>query len=109
MTGTIKPNHKALAAYYETLRAYGEQRVTHEGALETAFQRLLADTARARGWMLVPKQSMKRGGKTVIPRAPLLPRSWGAREDRSETRNLRSAMKYLLGTPRPPYIRIRFA
>jgi hypothetical protein len=67
MTGTIKPNHKALAAYYETLRAYGEQQVTHEGALETAFQRLLADTARARGWMLVPKQSMKRGGKMVIP------------------------------------------
>jgi hypothetical protein len=67
MTATIKPNHKAFAAYYETLRAYGEQHVTHEGALETAFQRLLADTARARGWMLVPKQSMKRGGKTVIP------------------------------------------
>jgi hypothetical protein len=65
MTATIKPNHKALAAYYETLRAFGEQQVTHEGALETAFQRLLADTAQARHWMLVPKQSMKRGGKTV--------------------------------------------
>jgi hypothetical protein len=67
MTASIKPNHKAVSAYYETLRAYGEQRVTHEGALETAFQRLLADTARTRGWTLVPKQSMKRALKTIIP------------------------------------------
>jgi predicted helicase len=67
MTGTIKPTHKALAAYYEMLRTYGEQQVRHEGALETAFQRLLADTARARGWTLVPKLAKKRGGKTIIP------------------------------------------
>src|SRR5690349_10193310 len=67
MTGTITPTHKALAAYYETLRSYGQQQVRHEGALETAFQRLLADTARTRGWTLVPKLAKKHRGKLIIP------------------------------------------
>jgi hypothetical protein len=64
---TLKPNHKAVATYYEALQSYHNAQVTHEGATETAFSRLLADTAKPRGWMLVPKLSMKRGGKTIIP------------------------------------------
>ncbi|HUY37038.1 MAG TPA: type ISP restriction/modification enzyme [Pirellulales bacterium] len=63
----IKPKHKAIAAYYETLREFSDQQVKHEGAVETAFGRLLAETARARGWMLVPKLPLKRGGKSITP------------------------------------------
>ncbi len=63
----IKPTHKALATYYSALAAYAGQQVTHEGALETAFQQLLNETGRPHGWMLVPKQSIKRGAKTIIP------------------------------------------
>lgn len=66
-TGTIKPTHKALQSYYAELQAYSEQQVTHEGAVETAFQKLLGETAKTHGWSLVPKLSIKRGGKSLIP------------------------------------------
>ena len=65
--GTIKPKHKAIAEYHEALRAYSDRHVTHEGALETAFQRLLAETGRAHGWLLIPKQSLRVKGKHIIP------------------------------------------
>ena len=29
--GQIKPTHKAIGAYFEALRAYHDQQVTHEG------------------------------------------------------------------------------
>src|SRR5262245_12766038 len=63
----LKPNHKAIRQYYAALQAYRDQHVGHEGATETAFQRLLADTALVNGWTLIPKLSMKVGGKNVIP------------------------------------------
>ncbi|MBI3467477.1 MAG: hypothetical protein HY000_31090 [Planctomycetes bacterium] len=49
-TGVIKSTDKAIKTYYQSLDAYSERQVTHEGAIETAFQRLLADTAKLRGW-----------------------------------------------------------
>ncbi|MFL5343132.1 MAG: hypothetical protein ACJ8F7_23620 [Gemmataceae bacterium] len=63
----LKPGHKALQQYYAALQVYRDQHVEHEGATETAFSRLLADTARAAGWTLIPKLSMKVGGKTIAP------------------------------------------
>lgn len=63
----IKPNHKPIQQYYQALESYGEHHVKHEGALETAFQRLLADTAWQRGWILIPKQSLKVGKNNLIP------------------------------------------
>jgi predicted helicase len=67
ISGALKPTHKAIKAYREALDAYAGQRVTHEGATETAFSRLLTDAAKAHGWMLVPKLPIKRDGKSVIP------------------------------------------
>ncbi len=67
MAAPIKPSHKAIHAYYEALKSYSAQQVEHEGALETAFSRLLADTARPHGWTLIPKMSLKVGSKTIIP------------------------------------------
>jgi predicted helicase len=63
----IKPTHRAIKSYYRALRAYQGQNVTHEGAVRTAFQSLLADTAKERGWMLIPEQRMKTRGKTIAP------------------------------------------
>lgn len=54
-TTVIKPTHKAIQQYYQALQTYGEHHVKHEGALETAFQRLLAYTAKPHGWTLIPK------------------------------------------------------
>jgi hypothetical protein len=64
----VKPAHKAIQQYYTALKAYSDQHVEHETALETAFQRLLGDTARdVKGWTLIPKQTMKVGGRTISP------------------------------------------
>jgi hypothetical protein len=67
----IKSTHKAIVAYYETLKTYGAHDVEHETALRSAVQNLLAETAKAHGWLLVPEQRTKVGGETVIPDATL--------------------------------------
>jgi hypothetical protein len=63
----IKPTHKAIQAYYAALQTFKDHEVRNEGALETAFQRLLADTGRSHGWTLLPKQPHKKGKKHIIP------------------------------------------
>jgi hypothetical protein len=63
----VKPTHKAIQAYYETLKVYREHDVGHETALRSAFQNLLAEIAKSRHWLLVPEQSSRAGGKRVVP------------------------------------------
>jgi hypothetical protein len=63
----IKATHKAIQLYYQTLQAYRERDVAHETALRSAFQYLLAETARPHKWFLIPEQSNKAGGKRVVP------------------------------------------
>ncbi len=63
----VKPAHKAIQAYYQTLQAYGAHAVAHESALRSAFQNLLAETAKAHRWLLVPEQGTRVGGKRVVP------------------------------------------
>ena len=55
----VKPNHPAIVAYHAALKQLAEHSATHEGATETAFSRLLADTAKAHRWTLVAKKGMK--------------------------------------------------
>jgi len=56
---SIKPTHKAIKTYYQRLQTYRDERVEHEGEVETAFQQLLADTARSHGWTLLPKLKLQ--------------------------------------------------
>lgn len=63
----VKPTHKAIQQYYAALRSYREHHVTHEGALETAFGRLLEETAKPHNWKLIPKQKLKVGKLTIYP------------------------------------------
>jgi predicted helicase len=63
----IKPNHKAIKAYYEALRAYDRQNVEHETALRTAFQSLLEQLGRQFAWTLIPELSDKAAGKAIRP------------------------------------------
>ena len=51
----VKPKSKDLTDYYAALEAYEKQGVTHEGALRSAFQNLLAETGRRTGWTLIPE------------------------------------------------------
>jgi hypothetical protein len=81
----LKPGHKAIQQYYKALAVYSEHHVKHEGALETAFQRLLADTAKVHGWTLIPKQKLKVGKHTLFPDGTLrdlfLPRGYWEAKD----------------------------
>jgi hypothetical protein len=63
----IKPTHSAIKAFHAALQDFAAFKAEHEGATETAFGRLLSDTSRGVGWTLIPKQSMKVGGKKFIP------------------------------------------
>ena len=63
----LKPTHKAIKAYHQTLQTYRDEHVEHEGAVETAFQQLLAETGRAHGWTLLPKLKLQVKGKNIYP------------------------------------------
>ena len=54
----VKPDHPAIAAYHAALKLLAAHGAQHESATETAFSRLLADTAKAHGWALIPKKGM---------------------------------------------------
>jgi len=66
-TVSIKPTHKAITAYYEALKAYAGQKISHETAVRSAFQNLLAETGKLHKWTLVPELSMKVKGKSIRP------------------------------------------
>ncbi len=102
--GTIKPKHKAIVEYHQTLRAYSDRHVTHEGALETAFQRLLSETARPHGWFLTPKRSLRVKGKHIIPDGTLLdlfnlPRGYWEAKDTDDDLGEEIAKKRAKGYP----------
>ncbi|MBZ0300614.1 MAG: N-6 DNA methylase, partial [Anaerolineae bacterium] len=59
-TVVIKPDHKAMDAYYQTLDTLRQkQQVTHEGGLRRAFGELLNATASVKKWTLVEELSEK--------------------------------------------------
>ena len=63
---------KAIERYHQALKEYAQQKVKHEGALETAFQRLLEEV---RGRIIAPSFPNKRSRPatpTSFPTAPLL-------------------------------------
>lgn len=59
LASPVKPTHKAIRQYYADLHAYQEQLVMHEGAVETAFQRLLGDTA-SQAWPCPARKKFSR-------------------------------------------------
>jgi hypothetical protein len=63
----LKPTHKSLRAYYDALTEYRDAKVGHEIAVRSAFQNLLAETARSHGWLLVPEEIVKVRGREVRP------------------------------------------
>jgi len=72
----VKSSHKAIQAYYDALQAYGGQGVVHETALRSAFQNLLAETARAKNWTLVPELTIKVKKRYIRPDGTLRDDEW---------------------------------
>jgi len=52
---------KAVEQYYKELAAYKQQDVTHETAVRSAFQYLLAAFAPSVNWMLIPEEPLANG------------------------------------------------
>jgi predicted helicase len=71
----LKPTHKAVTAYYDSLARFDELGITHESAVRSAFQELLESCARQFDWKLVPEYRQKvKGGKQVQIDGALLDR-----------------------------------
>ena len=72
-TLTLRPSHKAVAAYYESLAAFRTLGEEHEQAVRSAFAALLETAAKPFGWKLVPEHSMRvKGGKRIQPDGTLM-------------------------------------
>ena len=57
-TLNLKPTHKPVRAYYESLGHFDRLGVTHETAVRSAFQSLLESCGKQFDWTLVPEHSM---------------------------------------------------
>ena len=57
-TLNLKPTHKPVTAYYESLDAFGRIGVEHETAVRSAFQSLLETCGKQFRWTLVPEHSI---------------------------------------------------
>ena len=57
-TLNLKPTHKPVRAYYESLQRFESIGVSHETAVRSAFQSLLEYCGKQFNWILVPEHSM---------------------------------------------------
>ena len=57
-TLNLKPTHKPVKAYYESLQRFESIGVSHETAVRSAFQTLLEHCGRQFNWILVPEHAM---------------------------------------------------
>lgn len=60
---TLKPTHKAVTAYYDSLAEFEKRDIRHESAVRSAFHELLEYCARQFDWKLVPEYAVKRKGR----------------------------------------------
>ena len=66
----LKPTHKPVKAYYESLERFESIGVSHETAVRSAFQTLLESCGKQFNWILVPEHSMTapiRGARSITP------------------------------------------
>ena len=59
---SLKPTHKAVAAYYDSLAKFSKLGVKHESAVRSAFATLLEHAASPFDWKLVPESAIPRKG-----------------------------------------------
>ena len=67
-TLNLKPTHKPVKAYYESLDKLDSLGVTHETAVRSAFQSLLESCGKQLQWTLVPEHSitLRRNKRIVV-------------------------------------------
>ena len=102
----VKPTDPHIVDYHAALTEYAEHGAVHEGATETAFGRLLAETAKYHGWTLIPKKGMKSKTtkKQIFPDGTLediyyLPRGYWEAKDTDDDLKTEIGKKIQKGYP----------
>src|SRR6266480_5091828 len=92
---------KAIDHYYKELYAYQEKKVTHETAVRSAFQNLLAAFAQSANWTLIPEQILANGKRPdgTLRDAFNLPRGYWEAKDSKDVLTVEIRKKITLGYP----------
>ena len=103
---SLKPDHKSVRRYYESLAEFDALGVAHETAVRSAFQSLLDDTARQFAWKLVPEYPIRRPGQRAasVDAALVdgfnLPRGYWEAKDLADNLPREIKKKFAVGYPR---------
>ena len=107
---TLKPTHKAVTAYYDSLAKFEKIGIKHETAVRSAFQELLDSCARQFGWKLVPEYRIKRKGQvdasadgaifTCVGNIPTLVRGLWEAKDSDDDLDKEIKLKFKIGYPK---------
>src|SRR5262245_54090974 len=97
----ISPTAVPIKRYYEELAQYQMQGVTHELAVKTAFQNVLASFAPTAGWILIPEQTLPNGKRPdgTLRDSFLLPRGYWEAKDTSDDLDTEIRKKTAAGYP----------
>jgi hypothetical protein len=101
-TATIKPDSSAIKQCYHMLKEAEGQDALHEGNVRRAFETLLRETARERGWELVTEISERREANAVrydgtLRDANRLPHGWWEAKDTRDDLDAEIAKKKARG------------
>ena len=105
-TLNLKPTHKPVRAYYESLREFEQLGVTHETAVRSAFHGLLESCARQVAWTLVPEHALSLGdNKRIVVDGALidafnLPHGYWEAKDIHDDLDAEVQRKFAAGYPR---------
>ncbi len=92
---------KAIDYYYKELAAYHAHKVTHETAVRSAFQNLLAAFAQSANWILIPEQTLANGKRPdgTLRDSFNLPRGYWEAKDTKDDLNTEIRKKINAGYP----------
>jgi predicted helicase len=92
---------RAIDHYYQELAAYHEKKVTHETAVRSAFQNLLATFAQSSNWVLIPEQTLANGKRPdgTLRDSFNLPRGYWEAKDTKDDLSTEIRKKITAGYP----------
>jgi predicted helicase len=105
-TLTLKPTHRAVTAYYDSLAQFEKLGIKHETAVRSAFQELLEICGRQFDWKLVPEYPLTRKGKASLKADGALLDIYGLNHGLWEAKDMDDDLekeikaKFALGYPR---------
>ena len=105
-TLNLKPTHRPIKAYYESLERFESIGVSHEAAVRSAFQTLLEYCGKRFNWILVPEHSMtvRRNRRVVVDGALIdsfqLPHGYWEAKDLHDDLPTEVLRKFETGYPR---------